>query len=271
MDTIKSTAKKFTKGLFNPDNKLSLIPNWLSFSRVIGGIAIPIMAYTGTSLPILFGTISFLAISDFLDGKAARIIAKEETNEGAMLDAISDKIFSLALIIGILPVMPVFAINGILEGVISLVNAKLLSKGGNPKSNLFGKIKIWPLSIALILGYTSLVIQNLNIANISNEVLLAISTALSLGTIPLQAINIKQYLEEYKNQTQENQEETLKENKNVSENELNKEKTNNKEKTSQFTLSRENHQAMVYELEKQEEMNEIIDKKQKTYTKKDKH
>ena len=265
MDTIKSTAKKFTKGLFNPDNKLSLIPNWLSFSRVIGGIAIPIMAYTGTSLPILFGTISFLAISDFLDGKAARIIAKEETNEGTMLDAVSDKIFSLALIIGILPVMPVFAINGILEGVISLVNAKLLSKGGNPKSNLFGKIKIWPLSIALILGYTSLVIQNLNIANISNEILLAISTALSLGTIPLQAINIKQYLEEYKNQTQENQEETLKENKNVSENELNKEKTNDKEKTSQFTLSRENHQAMVYELEKQEETNEIIDKKQKTY------
>ena len=205
MNTIKETAKNFTKGLFNPDNKLSLIPNWLSFSRVIGGVAIPIMTYTGTSLPILFGTVSFLAVSDFLDGKAARIIAKGETKEGAMLDAISDKIFSLALIIGILPVMPVFAINGILEGVISLVNAKLLSKGGNPKSNLFGKIKIWPLSIALILGYTSLVIQNLNIANISIEILLAISTALSLGTIPLQAINIKQYLEEYKNQFKENQ------------------------------------------------------------------
>ena len=79
MNTIKNTTQKFAKGLFNPDNKLSLIPNWLSFSRVIGGLAIPIMTYTGTPLPVLFGTISFLAISDFLDGKAARIIAKEET------------------------------------------------------------------------------------------------------------------------------------------------------------------------------------------------
>ena len=116
MNAIKDATKKFTKGLFNPDNKLSLIPNWLSFSRVMGGIAIPIMTYTGTSLPILFGTVSFLAISDFLDGKAARIIAKEETKEGAMLDAVSDKIFSLSLIIGILPAIPLFAINGVLEG-----------------------------------------------------------------------------------------------------------------------------------------------------------
>ena len=134
MNTIKETAKNFTKGLFNPDNKLSLIPNWLSFSRVIGGVAIPIMTYTGTSLPILFGTVSFLAVSDFLDGKAARIIAKGETKEGAMLDAISDKIFSLALIIGILPVMPIFALNGIMETAISLVNTKLLSNGGHPNA-----------------------------------------------------------------------------------------------------------------------------------------
>ena len=104
MDTIKNTAKTFCKGLFKPNNKLSLIPNWLSFSRVIGGISIPIMAYTGAPLPLLFGNVTFLAISDFLDGLTARVIAKEETKEGAMLDAISDKIFSITLIIGILPI-----------------------------------------------------------------------------------------------------------------------------------------------------------------------
>ena len=275
MDTIKSTAKKFTKGLFNPDNKLSLIPNWLSFSRVIGGIAIPIMAYTGTSLPILFGTISFLAISDFLDGLTARMIAKEETKEGAMLDAVSDKIFSIILIIGILPILPIFAINGVLEGGIALINGKLLASGGSPKSNLLGKVKIWPLSIALILGYLALAIQNLNIVGITNETLLTISTALSIGTMPLQVGNIKQYYEEYKRQTQKNQIEATNVNHHDIENELSKskekEKTNENEITPKFILSKENHQAMVYELDSQEKTEEKTNEKPKTYTKRNKH
>lgn len=275
MDTIKNTAKTFCKGLFKPNNKLSLIPNWLSFSRVIGGIAIPIMAYTGTSLPILFGTISLLAISDFLDGLTARVIAKEETKEGAMLDAVSDKIFSIILIIGILPILPIFAINGVLEGGIALINGKLLASGGSPKSNLLGKVKIWPLSIALILGYLALAIQNLNIAGITNETLLTISTALSIGTIPLQGINIKQYFDEYKKQIEKNQIEATNEDYHDIENELSKskekEKTNENEITPKFILSKENHQAMVYELDSQEKTEEMTNEKPKTFTKKDKH
>ena len=43
MKLIKETSKKITKALFFPDNKKSLIPNWLSFSRLIGGITIPII------------------------------------------------------------------------------------------------------------------------------------------------------------------------------------------------------------------------------------
>ena len=264
MDTIKNTIKTFAKGLFNPDNKLSLIPNWLSFSRVIGGIAIPVMAYTGTPLPLLFGNITFLALSDFLDGLTARVIAKEETKEGAMLDAISDKIFSIVLIIGILPILPIFAANGALEGVIAFINGKLLVAGGQPKSNFLGKVKIWPLSIALILGYLALAIQNLNIAGITNETLLAISTALSLGTIPLQAINIKEYADKYKKQVELNETNTANQNthqiekENKITNKKNNEFTNNQseimqeEKTASphLTLTKNQHQAIIYEIKK---------------------
>lgn len=264
MDTIKNTIKTFAKGLFNPDNKLSLIPNWLSFSRVIGGIAIPVMAYTGTPLPLLFGNITFLALSDFLDGLTARVIAKEETKEGAMLDAVSDKIFSIVLIIGILPILPIFAANGALEGVIAFINGKLLAAGGQPKSNFLGKVKIWPLSIALILGYLALAIQNLNIAGITNETLLAISTALSLGTIPLQAINIKEYADKYKKQVELNETNTTNQNthqiekENKITNKKNNEFTNNQseimqeEKTASphLTLSKNQHQAIIYEIKK---------------------
>lgn len=264
MDTIKNTIKTFAKGLFNPDNKLSLIPNWLSFSRVIGGIAIPVMAYTGTPLPLLFGNITFLALSDFLDGLTARVIAKEETKEGAMLDAISDKIFSIVLIIGILPILPIFAANGALEGVIAFINGKLLATGGQPKSNFLGKVKIWPLSMALILGYLALAIQNLNIAGITNETLLAISTALSLGTIPLQAINIKEYADKYKKQVELNETNTTNQNthqiekENKITNKKNNEFTNNQseimqeEKTASphLTLTKNQHQAIIYEIKK---------------------
>ena len=277
MDTIKNTIKTFCKGLFKPDNKLSLIPNWLSFSRVIGGISIPIMAYTEAPLPLLFGNVTFLAISDFLDGLTARVIAKEETKEGAMLDAVSDKIFSIILIIGILPILPIFAINGVLEGGIALINGKLLANGGAPKSNLLGKVKIWPLSIALILGYLALAIQNLNIAGITNETLLTLSTALSIGTIPLQGINIKQYFDEYKKQIEKNQNEELHIEQPIleNENELNKSKEKSKdkenEKTSQFTLSRENHQAIIYELEQQKTVEEKTQESKKILSRRRDH
>lgn len=265
MNAIKDTAKKFTKGLFKPDNKLSLIPNWLSFSRVIGGIAIPFITYTNAPLSLLFGSITFLAVSDFLDGLAARKIAKEETAEGAMLDAVSDKIFSILLILGILPILPIFAINGVLEGVISIINVKLLSSGGKPKSNILGKVKIWPLSIALILGYLALAIQNLNLAGITNETLLTISTLLSAGTIPLQAINIKQYYDKY--QTNKEKIEIKEEKEEKIENQILNEKTKEKQKTPKLLLDKSSHQAIFYEIPKEEK----IDEKGYSYTKKSKH
>lgn len=263
MDAIKNITKKFIKGLFKPENKLSLIPNWLSFSRVIGGIMIPIMAYTNAPISMLFGTISFLSISDFLDGLAARKIAKKETKEGAMMDAVSDKIFSLLLIIGILPILPVFALNGILEGIIALINAKILAKGGNPKSNFLGKAKIWPLSISLILGYLSLAIGNINILGITNDLLITFSTTLSIATIPLQTINIKQYFNEYKKQTKNN---NIYDEKKGNTTEIKNVKENNK--NPKFILSKEHHQAIAYRLESGAKKE---DRKSFQYTKKDKH
>ena len=264
MNTITDTTKKFAKGLFNPDNKLSLIPNWLSFSRVIGGLAIPVMAYTNAPISLFFGSISFLAFSDFLDGFTARVIAKEETKEGAMLDAVSDKIFSLLLIIGILPTLPIFIINGALEGTIAAINAKLLANGGEPKSNILGKIKIWPLSIALALGYLGIVAQNLNLVTISSNTLLTISSAIGLGTIPLQIVNIKQYFNQYQSQKEKNKNQNTQPKQQLT-NE--KQYTKNKQLNPKpkLSLTPNNHQAIVYELTKPFSKAET---EYKTYTKK---
>ncbi len=262
MNTIKNTINTIIKGLFKPDNKLSLIPNWLSFSRAVGGIAIPIMAYTNAPLSLFFSAITFLAISDFLDGKAARIIAKGETKEGAMLDAVSDKLFSIFLIIGLLPTLPIFAINGALEGIIALINGKTLVQGGNPKSNLLGKIKIWPLSIALILGYLALIAQNINIPFITKEALIFASTLLSISTMPLEIINIKEYLNNYHTEL-ENQKENITVNTKTCENEKENTKKKTKQKqTTKFALSKKSHQAIIYELPQEEkQINKTFTKK----------
>ena len=192
MKLVKETSKKITKALFYPDNKKSLIPNWLSFSRLIGGITIPIIINKGASIKTIIKVTSFVAISDFLDGKIARLL-NAESEEGALLDVISDKFFSILLIAGIIPNNKLFLANGLLESAIAIINGKNLKEGGTPKSNLIGKIKIWPLSIALAMGYISLSLKNNNITNINSENLMNIASAFSMLTIPLELINIKDY------------------------------------------------------------------------------
>lgn len=192
MKLIKETSKKITKALFFSENKKSLIPNWLSFSRLIGGITIPIIINKGASIKTIIKVTTFVALSDFFDGKLARLL-KAESEEGALLDVISDKFFSILLIAGIIPNNKIFITNGLLETIISIINATALKKGGQPKSNLIGRIKIWPLSIALTLGYISISLKNNNITNINSEHIMNIASAFSLATIPLELKNIKDY------------------------------------------------------------------------------
>ena len=192
MKLIKETSKKITKALFYPENKKSLIPNWLSFSRLIGGITIPIIINKGASIKTIIKVTSFVAISDFLDGKIARLL-DAESEEGALLDVISDKFFSILLIAGIIPNNKIFLANGVLESAIAIINGKNLKEGGTPKSNLIGKIKIWPLSIALAMGYISISLKNNNITNINSDNLMNIASAFSMLTIPLELINVKDY------------------------------------------------------------------------------
>lgn len=224
MKLIKETSKKITKALFYPENKKSLIPNWLSFSRLIGGITIPIIINKGASIKTIIKVTSFVALSDFFDGKIARAL-NAESEDGALLDVISDKFFSIFLISGIIPNNKIFITNGLLEIIISGINANTLKNGGNPKSNLMGKIKIWPLSIALAMGYISMSLKNNNITNINSENLMNIASTLSIVTIPLELINIKEYYNNLK-LTKENHKALI------------YEKTNNKKEknTRQFNI-----------------------------------
>lgn len=220
---IKETTQSLLKGLYKPENIKSLVPNWLSFSRAIGGVAIPTMINNNAQLSLVIPVISFVAISDYLDGKIARLL-KAESKEGALLDVVSDKIFSMSLIAGISSQIPTLALNGILEGYISYINAKSLTNGGDPKSNMLGKIKIWPLSVSLGLGYIAATIKNKDPKNPNIDNIFLASKVLSLLTIPLELINIKQYQDEANKQA----------------------KTKDK-KQNGFSLNKKNNKVIVFE------------------------
>ncbi|MBR3198988.1 MAG: CDP-alcohol phosphatidyltransferase family protein [Bacilli bacterium] len=248
MSNEKAKAK-LKKALFNPDNKLALIPNWLSFSRVIGSYAIPIMIYTGASAAAIFGTISFIGISDFLDGKIARAL-KIDSEEGALVDAVADKFFSINLILGILPKAPLFLINGLLESQISYVNGKAYAEGKEPKSSLLGKIKIWPLSIGLGLGYLSIAMKKQGVTAVDPNKIMLASNLFCAATIPLEIINLKEYKKEADKpkETKNNNEEKTKVKEKTKENK--KEKT----KTNKIILDKDaNIPLMVFEPKKEEE------------------
>lgn len=198
MNLVIDTSKKICKALFYPDNKKSLIPNWLSFVRVIGGITIPILSYNNASLVTLAGTMAFVATSDLLDGTVARVL-DAKSDDGALLDAVSDKIFAASLMSASIPRNKLFLLTGFLEGVISFINAKSLSVGGKPKSNFLGKVKIWPLSLALAAGYVGYSLNGSEFFSLNFHELMSISSTLCLITIPLEIINIIQYYKSYKN------------------------------------------------------------------------
>lgn len=197
MRLVKDTSKRICRALFYPDNKKSLIPNWLSFVRAIGGAVIPVLSYNNASLSTLAGVTTFIAVSDFFDGKVARFL-DAQSEDGALLDVISDKVFAVLLILGNIPRNKLFLINGVLEGAISLINAKHLSIGGTPKSNILGKVKIWPLSFALAASYVGYSLNDAKFFSLNSTQFIELSSILSLVTIPFEIINIIQYYNSYR-------------------------------------------------------------------------
>ena len=104
-------------------------------------------------------------------------------------------------------------------------------------------------------------IENINILGITNDLLITFSTTLSIATIALQTINIKQYFNEYKKQLKNS--DTNKNNSKKNNHEINNtnENENEKEKKINLALSKEKHQAIIYQLENNPENKLENDKK----------
>ena len=112
-------------------------------------------------LPILKGRISRLAfiiniallfLTDFIDGMLARKY-KVQTLYGSTMDTIADKTLSIVLIVLLIEKIEIVSLMLIGEIIIACVNVYSLIKGKKTKSSIIGKLKMWFISIAIILGY----------------------------------------------------------------------------------------------------------------------
>ena len=126
-DLIERTCDEFC----TPEQKKELmdslldernfLPNALTLARIPGlGL---IYSSVLTDNPYVIATsIALVSLTDVFDGFAARHITKNPNKGGAILDACTDKIYSLALIIPAIFENPFLLTNGFLETIIALVN-----------------------------------------------------------------------------------------------------------------------------------------------------
>lgn len=161
---IKTMFKEFVKKDTNKKQRANM---W-TFSRLICAIIIPILTTIGAitnSLPILiaaFTTAGFGAITDFFDGRSARK-HNSVSKFGELLDAVTDKVFSVLLGISLSILNPVFLLNIAGEVAITITNFiyKVKHEDIKIKSSKIGKIKQWPLSLTFVLGIISILFPQL--------------------------------------------------------------------------------------------------------------
>lgn len=141
------------------------IPNLLTFLRFLSPFfIIPFILVNNYKYALI--VVVFAAITDIFDGLIAR--KYNLTSEfGRLLDAVTDKFFSLSLLIPIIKINKLYIILILLELLIAVSNYIAFKKNKNPQTHNIGKIKTIIAFTFISVCYLSFVMQiNINILNI---------------------------------------------------------------------------------------------------------
>lgn len=137
----------------------ALIPNILTLTRaVLSPVVIICAVCKNYKLALVFAIIA--AITDLLDGKLARKW-NVVTEKGAMLDTISDKIFSISLAICLITKFNMFIPILIMEIFIGTFNLYIYYHSRVCNTLMIGKIKSTILFTTIVIGYFAL-FNNIN-------------------------------------------------------------------------------------------------------------
>lgn len=186
-EKYKKLIKEALEELKDKDKRYKQIPNILTTSRLLAPFVIIPSAITGNV--VLTGALAAtFALSDMVDGYVARKYHLQ-SELGASLDAITDKVFAGTLLIASSIMNPYLLINLALELGIAGINIKEELKDNKAKSNVVGKLKTWFVFILSGLGIVS---KGLNIDELL-KVLAGVTGILQVATIAT-------YIDQYKNE-----------------------------------------------------------------------
>ena len=175
-----------------------IIPNILTLSRIF---FIPFIVYFGIKRKflILLLLTALVAFTDYLDGYFARRF-QVESEFGAKLDAVCDKLLALSLLLLLFFFHHFFIYIFILETLIASFNLYTFYKTHVVQSLLIGKIKTWFIFITILLGYTDILWPK--VIPIRLFILL---------TLLLQFCSLIEYIENYKNNSKKKEKKLNKE------------------------------------------------------------
>lgn len=149
---------------------IKIFVNILTSARVVGALVIiPIYFKWGGTVAAIVS--SALFITDFLDGLIART-CHVQSFFGSIIDALSDKLLGISILIVLALINPLYVIPIILEMGILIVNVISFKIGNNTKTSFKGKIKTNILDIVLVISLLAIAIDDIPTNKVLNIILI---------------------------------------------------------------------------------------------------
>jgi len=130
---------------------IKIFVNLLTISRIVFSVFLIFNATKLSNITFLM-IVAILFLTDQLDGLLARKF-KVQTLFGAVMDTVADKILCITLIIPLILDNRISLIILIGELVIGLTNLIAVLNKRKTIVSFIGKVKMWLLSISIIVGY----------------------------------------------------------------------------------------------------------------------
>ena len=162
---------------------MKILVNLMTTIRFVYTLILPILKLKISQTAFVINII-ILFLTDSWDGLLARKY-KVQTLYGSVMDTVADKTLSIILLsILLMDRMGILSVVLLCEIIISIPNILGMATGKKTKSSIIGKIKMWLLSITIVLSY-------LNYFNIVNYNIVIVSSVI---TITMQLFAIYGYI-----------------------------------------------------------------------------
>ena len=173
--------------------KSKVLVNVITGIRTIGSILmIPLYFKYGALVTAITAGIIFA--TDFIDGFLARRL-HAQTFFGSLLDALSDKLLGISILIVLTTANNIFLLSILFELAILLTNYISAQRGNNVKTIMVGKIKTCLLDVCLVLGLLVLSLNEIQVTlSFSSKSFLSIITSNDILNVICILLIISQFI-----------------------------------------------------------------------------